>query len=483
MVGVRRSDLTIRPDPERVLARPFLPGEAAFAGGLSRVELIARRVLALEDVDAEKLLAETRAAFVNRHSNLDAAWSDNARLAEGIVPSLAKVDGDRRLLLGAFFTQEYTPEAAAVCNPSIVPATFQGSDDGRFIMSLRTIGEGHISSVEFRTGSILDSGDITVDKPGPVLTLGERRSPTYDRQGFRHKLLGLGADIALVESVLSRLPDPFDSEQLAAALETLDRGDVSAAAAFETRKLTNWLASSNYELVYDESVPLTERILLPSSPAESRGIEDARFVRFVDDDGSVTYYATYTAYDGFTILPQLIETSDFRTFGFATLNGTSARNKGMALFPRRIDGLYAALGRHDQENLHLLRSDQLRVWDFAELVASPKHGWETVQIGACGSPLETSEGWLVLTHGVGPMRRYSLGACLLDLENPARLIARLGEPLLAPSPDERNGYVPNVVYSCGGMIHKGWLVVPYGFADEGVRFMTVAVEDLLREMA
>jgi predicted GH43/DUF377 family glycosyl hydrolase len=350
-------------------------------------------------------------------------------------------------------------------------------------MSLRTIGEGHISSVEFRMGSILDSGDITVDEPGPFLTLGERRSPTYDKQGFHRKLLGLGADIGLADSILSRLPDPFDSEHLAATLETLGRGDVSAAAAFETTKLTNWLASSNYELVYDESVPLSERILLPSSPAESRGIEDARFVRFVDDDGSVVYYATYTAYDGFTILPQLIETSDFHTFGFATLNGTSARNKGMALFPRRVDGLYAALGRHDQENLHLLRSDQLRVWDFAELVASPKHGWETVQIGACGSPLETSEGWLVLTHGVGPMRRYALGACLLDLENPARLIARLDEPLLTPSPDERNGYVPNVVYSCGGMIHEGWLVVPYGFADEGVRFMTVAVEDLLREMA
>lgn len=481
MVNIRRSDIEIRPDPERVLARPFLPGEAAFAGGPTRVELIAKRVLSLDEVEAEKLLAQTRAAFAGRHSDLDSVWTGNARLAQGMVPSLVDVQGDRLQLLGAFFTQETTPEAAAVCNPSMVPLT-DNDHSGRFILSLRTIGEGHISSVQFMTGSVDGNGDITLDERGGFLTSGDRRSPTYEKKAFRRKLVALGADVALVDSVMARLADGFTSDQLGMAMETLDRGDVSAAAAFETKKLTNWLASSNYELVYEEGVPVTERILLPSSPAESRGIEDARFVRFVEDDGTVSYYATYTAYDGFTILPQLIETRDFLTFRFATLNGTSARNKGMALFPRRIDGLYAALGRHDQENLHLLRSDQLRVWDFAELISSPKHGWETVQIGACGSPLETRDGWLVLTHGVGPMRSYSLGAFLLDLDNPARVVGRLDEPLLVPASDERNGYVPNVVYSCGGMIHEGWLVVPYGFADEGVRFLTVAVEDLLREM-
>jgi hypothetical protein len=301
-------------------------------------------------------------------------------------------------------------------------------------MSLRAIGEGHISSVEFRAGSVVADGEVVLEEPGEFLTLGDRRSPRYDKKSFHRKLVALGADVGLVDSFMGSLPDTFTSDELGSALEALDRGDVSPAAAFETRKLTNWLASSNYELVYEERVPLSERILLPSSPAESRGIEDARFVRFVDDDGTATFFATYTAYDGFTILPQLIETTDFLTFRFATLNGTSARNKGMALFPRRIDGLYAALGRHDQENLHLLRSDQLRVWDFAELISSPKHGWETVQIGACGSPVETAEGWLVLTHGVGPMRRYSLGAFLLDLDNPARLIGRLETPLLEPAP-------------------------------------------------
>jgi predicted GH43/DUF377 family glycosyl hydrolase len=480
MATIRRSDLEIRRDPERVVARPFHPGGAVFDGGPSRVELIAQRVLALDDGEADELLAETRKSFAHRHTNLEEVWRQNARTAEALVPSLSMVEGDRRLLLGAFFTQEYTPQAAAVCNPSMVPAL--AGSDGDFIMSVRSIGEGHISSVEFRTGSVDQDGGVTIDDAYPFLTLGDRRSPSYDRVVFHHKLLAMGGDTTLVDTIMGMVPDPFTSSELEAAMEVLERRDISPAVAFETKKLTNWLASSNYEVVYEESVPITGRILLPSSPAESRGIEDARFVRFVGDDGSVMYYATYTAYDGFTILPQLIETEDFLTFSFATLNGTTARNKGMALFPRPVDGLFAALGRHDQENLHLLRSDQLLVWDVAELISSPKHGWETVQIGACGSPIETSEGWLVLTHGVGPMRSYSLGALLLDLDRPSRLIGRLDSPLIEPAPDERNGYVPNVVYSCGGMIHNGWLVIPYGFADEGVRFGTILVDDLLAEM-
>ncbi len=272
MVNVRRSSFEIRPDPERVLARPFLPGESTFAGGPTRVELIASRILALDDVEAEKLLVQTRTSFSSRHPDLHAVWMENARLAEEMVPGLSNVGGDRRELVGAFFTQEYAPEGAALCNPSIVPA---GEDEagGRFIMSLRAIGEGHISSVEFRSGSIDEGGVVTLDEAGPYLTLGDRRSAAYDKRVFRHKLEALGADVALVDNVMTRLPDPFTSSQLGAALEVLDRGDVSAAAVFETKKLTNWLASSNYELVYGNDVALPERILLPSSPAESRGIE------------------------------------------------------------------------------------------------------------------------------------------------------------------------------------------------------------------
>jgi predicted GH43/DUF377 family glycosyl hydrolase len=480
VVTITRSDIDIRPDSARVVARPFLPGEAAFAGGPSRVELIAKRVLALDDAEAEAVLAQTRSTFAGRHRDLDGIWAQNARIAESQVPSLADIDGNRRDLLGAYFTQEYTPEAAAVCNPSIVP--FPGADgDHGFVMSLRAIGEGHISSVEFRTGRV-EGGVMSLDPPGPLLTLGERRSTKHDKSVFQHKLTAMGGDAALVEMVMSRLSDPFSDEDLDAALERLDRGDMSAAASFETKKLAHWLASSNYELSYSESIPVSERILLPSSPAESQGIEDARFTRFVRDDGSVTYYATYTAFDGFTILPQLIETQDFLTFRFVTLNGVCARNKGMALFPRKVDGLYAALGRHDQENLHLLRSDRLETWNHAEMISSPERGWESVQIGACGSPMETEDGWLVITHGVGPMRRYSLGAFLLDLEDPSQMLGRLETPLLEPDADERDGYVPNVVYSCGSMIHEGRLVVPYGYADQGVRVMSVDVDELIAAM-
>ncbi|MFZ0013336.1 MAG: glycosidase, partial [Acidimicrobiia bacterium] len=380
MIEVKRIDLQIRPDPARILARPFLPAEPVFGGGPTRVELIAHRVLALDDNEAKRLLAQTRLDFADRHRDLHSVWLENANRVEDLIPSLPDVDGDRRELLGAFFTQEYAPETAALCNPSIVPLA--GGAPGTFVMSLRAIGEGHISSVEFRTGSVNDDGQPTIDEPGSYLTTGRHRSAAYDRSVFRRKLLELGADDGLVDSLMAGLPESFGATELNGALEVLGASDVSPAAAFETRRLTNWLASSNYELVYDMDIPIGERILLPSSPAESRGIEDARFVHFVEDDGTSTYYATYTAYDGFSILPQLIETTDFLTFRFATLNGTSARNKGMALFPRRIGGLYAALGRHDQENLHLLRTDDLRTWDFAELISSPEHGWETVQIGA-----------------------------------------------------------------------------------------------------
>lgn len=481
MVTITRSDVQILPDESRVIAKPFLPGEPTFSGGPTRVELIARRVLDLSDVEAKVLLDETRVLFEDRHRDLDSVWRQNAAWAQGLAPFLESVDGDRRDLLGAFFTQEYAPEAASVCNPSIVP--LPKTDDGRFIMSVRAIGEGHISSVEFRTGFVDETGAVTLDSPGPYLSAGVRRAPTYEKEVFRQKLLALGADQALVETVMSGLSDSFTESDLDSSLETLERGDVSPAASFETRKLAHWLASSNYELSYPEDVPISERILLPSSPAESRGIEDARFVRFRDDDGEVTYYATYTAFDGFTILPQLIRTKDFLTFRFATLNGACARNKGMALFPRKVDGLYTALGRHDQENLHLLRSDQLMVWNHAELISSPVHGWESVQVGACGSPIEIDEGWLVITHGVGPMRRYTLGALLLDRDDPSRVVGRLESPLLEPAEDERNGYVPNVVYSCGAMLHGSSLVVPYGFADQGVRVMTLAVPELLGQMS
>ncbi len=481
MVTVTRSDVELLPDLSRVVAKPFLPGETTFAGGPTRVELIADRVLKLSDAEAAAALERTVDSFGGRHRDLKSIWERNIQAALALMPDRRDIGGTQRALLGAYFTQEYAPQAAAVCNPSMVP--FPGSDDGTgFVLSLRSIGEGHISSVEFRTGHVGAGGEIQLDEPSPYLQTGLRRPPTYENKVFHDKLLALNADPELVASLMADLGDQFSYDELESALEALTRGEVSEAAAFETVRIINWLAASNYELVFSGDEPVSERLLHPAGPADSRGIEDARFVRFTEDDGSHVYYATYTAYDGFTIIPQLIETRDFIRFRFATLDGACASNKGMALFPRRIGGLYTALGRHDVENLHILQTDRLRVWDHAELVYQPHQGWEAVQMGNCGSPIETEEGWLVLTHGVGAMRTYALGALLLDLDHPTRVIGHLEYPLLEAAPDERDGYVPNVVYSCGGMAYDGQLVIPYGFSDRAVHIATVSIAELVEAM-
>jgi predicted GH43/DUF377 family glycosyl hydrolase len=281
------------------------------------------------------------------------------------------------------------------------------------------------------------------------------------------------------EEVLGRLPECFTLQFLDVALREVEHAHPGNDAVLQATHTLHWLASSNYESTFEPDSSLSERVLFPAGPNESRGMEDARFVRFCDNDGNVTYFATYTAFDGFRILPQLIETKDFVTFQVGTLNGKSATNKGIALFPRKVGGRFMALGRLDNENNHLLRTDNVRVWDEHETLQVPEHSWELTQIGNCGSPHETAAGWLVITHGVGPFREYVLGAILLDLDDPARIIGRLPEPLLSPAADERDGYVPNVVYSCGSMIFADHLILPFGFSDVGARIATVRLPDLL----
>jgi predicted GH43/DUF377 family glycosyl hydrolase len=272
------------------------------------------------------------------------------------------------------------------------------------------------------------------------------------------------------------------------ALDELD-GSIRQAAPDETSSQTrdvqrtlecmHWLAESNYEIHFAPSSQISERIIFPVSPNESNGIEDARFVRFVEDDGSVMYYATYTAYNGRVILPQLIETTDFLNFRVLTLNGQAVQNKGMALFPRRIDGRYAMLTRQDDESLYLAFSDNPHFWSDPQLLLVPRQPWEIVKLGNCGSPIETEDGWLVLTHGVGPMRKYCIGATLLDLHDPAKIIGRLKEPLLKPEANEREGYVPNVVYSCGSLIYNGRLILPYGISDTASSIVSIELRELL----
>ena len=262
----------------------------------------------------------------------------------------------------------------------------------------------------------------------------------------------------------------------------LEERGLSHAIIYETEKIIHILASSNYVTSFPPESALTERVIFPAGPHETRGMEDARFVRFIESDGTVKYYGTYTAFDGFKILPQLIETEDFVSFTISTLNGSAAQNKGMALFPRQIDGRYVMLSRKDRENLHLATSSDVRLWSDVTEIRRPSNPWDLVQIGNCGSPLETEAGWLVLTHGVGPMRRYAIGALLLDLEDPRRVLGHLRDPLLIPDATEREGYVPNVLYSCGALINGDQLVLPYGFSDSGIGVALIPLADLLAEL-
>jgi predicted GH43/DUF377 family glycosyl hydrolase len=387
-------------------------------------------------------------------------------------------------LIGAFFTGEYAIESAALFNPSIVPHPDQanlGAAELRFILTLRAVGEGHISSIEFRSGVIRSNHSIEMDKTAALITAPDiDPDPAFPKRIFVHKLQEKGLENNWSRSVMNRLGVTFtrteldESMQRAAHETQLHTEDVKSAI-----ECMHWLVESNYELDFSPSIPLSQRVIFPVSLNESNGMEDARFVRFVDEDRQARYYATYTAYNGRVILPQLIETTDFLHFRIRTLTGSGIRNKGMALFPKRIDGHYAILSRHDDENLYLMLSDDLYFWGNPQLLLRPARQWELVKIGNCGSPIETDAGWLVLTHGVGPMRKYCISAMLLDLRNPLKVIGRLKEPLLEPTVDQADGYVPNVVYTCGGLVHAGRLILPFGLNDTATRIVTIDLETLL----
>lgn len=484
-IPITRRRVRFLPDPHRVITKPFLPGEQVFPDGQSRAELIINRILAMPESEVGSTLAATLQQFADRHIGLSSVLERHFALVADHIDSPNDLSAERRLLIGAYFTHEYSIEAAALGNPSIVPAPDQsGLNPGeqRFVMSLRAIGEGHISSIEFRSGVIGADGKITMDKPSRYAITGSRRSPVYDKHVFSTKLSELGAFNDITRMCLDPLPPHFTFEQLEAAILDLDQQGMDRAIAFQTTKIIHWLASSNYHSAFPAESEISERVIFPVGPTESHGMEDARFVRFTDPDGTVVWYATYTAFDGIQILPQLIETRDFRSFRIATLNGSAAQNKGIALFPRKIDGRYAALSRQDNENNYLMLSENVRFWHETEKIQIPDRPWELTQIGNCGSPLETEAGWLVITHGVGPLRRYTLGAILLDGQDPCRVIGRLEEPLLTPNEDERDGYVPNVVYSCGSMIHGNLLVLPYGFSDIGAGIATASLDDLLTRL-
>ena len=418
------SPVILRPDPSRTVIRPFTVGDpAAFAvAGHSRAQRVVDRVTALDDATVTRDLDRVLGSLGSRHRDVEATLLRQFAETEGLTLDRAATSRERALLIGAYFSEEYSFEAAALFNPSMVFHPDQAgvaAGSVRFAMALRGIGEGHVSSVTFRTGTWGPGGDVEIDPPSGLVV-----SPR----------------IEAVDGDVTRIHCP---------------------------------GSSN----------VSETVLFPVTASQRQGIEDLRMVRFVEEDGDIRYYGTYTAFDGASARSELLTAHDFRTFEMRPLKGSAAASKGMALFPRRIDGRYAMLARQDNENIWLLTSDDLYTWDGGARIIRPKWPWEFIQMGNCGSPIEIDEGWLVLTHGVGPVRNYCIGAALLDKRDPSKLLARMTLPLVHPSPKERDGYVPNVVYSCGAMVHDRTLLLPYGVADNFATFASVALDDLLAAMA
>ena len=425
---LNRRALHLRPDPARVIVRPFKPATEPRdlnPTDKTRANHIVERVLDLDSEAAASQLADVLENFKGRHRNLLETFEVRADEMEQALATHCSFSEVQRQLIGAYFLNEYSFEASALFNPSIVPHPDQSgiaAGSLRFILSLRAVGEGHVSSLTFRAGSIAADGSIAVD-------------PT--------------ARLASSPRIAYSIPGPIGDE---------------------------------VEVVFEADQDISERVIFPITDSQSHGIEDARFVEFTDG-GRKTYYATYTAYNGTAIRSELIETSDFLSFRMSPMQGAAARNKGMALFPRRLDGKYAMIARQDNENLYLVYSDDLHRWEGGQAILKPQFPWEFVQIGNCGSPIELEEGWLLLTHGVGPVRKYSIGAALLDKRDPSRVLARSREPLLRPEPSEREGYVPNVVYTCGAMRHNDQIILPYAVSDTFSNFATIKISALLQAMA
>ncbi len=480
---VRRLPQRLERDASRTIARFFWPATER------RATKIIDRILSLSPTETSCLLQSTLHDYGARFHNVEGILLDHyRRLAERVMVS-PSVTLEQRLLLGAYFTMEYAFESAALFNPSIAlanDATHCQPGETPFIMSLRAVGEGHVSSIVFRKGAITADGDIRID-PTRQHTQQMRviEDRMYEKDSFVLKLIEMGAYVPLaVEPILDRLGESFTMPQLMLAVEQIRRADPQPPDLEEVVRSMVWLARSNYQIQWeqDSRCSMAELVLFPVSEAESKGMEDMRLVRFTEDDGSIKYYGTYTAFDGRHILPQILEMSKPGSAEVHTLGGRYAQNKGLALFPRKLDGWYAMIARVDGENIYMCRSKNIRFWNDAELLAEPLYPWEFVQIGNCGPPIETEAGWLLLTHGVGPMRRYCIGVALLDRDDPSRIIGRLDQPLLMPTAEERSGYVPNVVYSCGGMIHNGMLILPYGISDAATGFATLELSELLERL-
>ncbi|WP_320047952.1 glycoside hydrolase family 130 protein [uncultured Ilyobacter sp.] len=474
-LNVKRIEKIFRPDPSRVIIKSHIPSSAG------RIENVIARVLNLSDEESNKILQDIIEDFSRRHKNVCGALDKHYNRIKKHIPSDRGITDVKKALLGAYFSKEYAVQSAAFFNPSIVkhPDQTQIPEGSmRFILSFRAVGEGHLSSIEFRSGMVDEEANFKFDEVSPFVERAAAvNNPVYKKDILFYKLEEMHVDCSCLSNLKEQLSDEFNLSELRALLNVLPEEKIH-----DLRDTVLWLAESNYELQFKIDQNLSERIIFPSSQNESNGIEDARFVRFEYDDEEVVYYATYTAYNGAKVLPQILETKDFLNYKAITLNGEYATNKGMSLFPKKINGKYMIISRIDGENLYTMSSENIHFWNTSKLLRQPQYDWEFMQIGNCGSPIETDRGWIVLTHGVGAMRKYCLGAILLDLEDPRKVIGTTKRPILEPLESERNGYVPNIVYSCGGIIHGDNLIIPYAMSDTNSGIALVSVTELLDYM-
>ena len=485
-ITVNRKPVHFDPDPRRVIARFFLPG------GPERGKKIITRIMGLNEEDALQTLNQTLRDFSDRHRNITRIFLKHFEHVQHLVKGAGyDPDGlsrERKLLIGAYFTHEYSIESAAFFNPSMVEDPDQANlQEGqtRVIVSFRATGEGHISSLVFR-GGIIDKHNHLEFKPaGKLVDEAETvQDHVYYKDSFLKKLEEMKLhDHDVVDQIMNKLGDQFLFRDLQVNVEDFIQKTEISFSQDKVIQAMIWLANSHYEITFSLDTAISERVIFPIADTESNGIEDARFVKFTDDDGNVIYYATYTAYNGIAILPKLIETNDFYHFKVRPIFGKNAKNKGMALFPRKINGRYAMLSRQDGENNFIMFSDVINLWEEpAKLLQEPHFPWEFVQLGNSGSPIETDRGWLLITHGVGAMRRYCLGAVMLNLQDPTKVIGQFSEPILMANDKEREGYVPNVVYSCGSIIHHDELIIPYAMSDYSSGFASVPLDELFEKM-
>lgn len=480
-ITINRKNILFKPKLDRVLARRFSLSP-------ERSKRIIERVLKLSEESKNALITQILRNYARRHRSVINVLERNFKLKEQEFKELnidiKKLSDVEKLLIGSFFTMEYSIEAAAYFNPSIVFSPDQSQTqegEKRVILSFRAVGEGHLSSIVFRSGIIDNHLNITLDEVGILLDKPKHvKNNRYKKDDFLEKLIQMhSVDDNILAILEKKFTDTFIYDELLRFVKEIqEENDLTHDNQLLMQQI-HWLASSHYEISFSLDTSISERVIFPISDTEKNGIEDARFVAYKSDKGVTTYYATYTAYDGRSILPKLLSTKDFINFKIQPINGKIA-NKGAALFPRKVNGKYVMLCRVDGENSYVSFSDSVTNWHGEiHLVAEPECPWEFIQVGNCGSPLETEKGWLVITHSVGPMREYVIGAMLLDLKDPTKVIGKLKEPLLFANEEERNGYVPNVLYSCGQIIHNNQLILPYAYSDHESTYATLCLNELL----